>query len=571
MITLYVNEESLTTAIQYFMKNTINSAEQLGMFFFFKSIGFDDISYHSFPKVSGISEGNRKEYLKCMYKLSSLYDYDYENGDKKCCLFPFSIIQEIGKNNLFNPGTPFKGLLSRMRDTVDNTLVDDSKFLRKDETNPDNFKFPKDYIQILQKNFLGGQRISLVYMAAWFFRFRGIQCPDEWLVEPTRDIYSAFTRVCTKTMIDELKLKDSELENLFYQNEDEIIKFGTKKIKGSTLRGMLNFNKDYTPEVTEITNGGNDYMSDINEIEIAKTEELAQPIGNNITAETLYQLLMASKQVILYGAPGTSKSHITNEIKNKFVSSKLIQFHASLTYEQFIGGVSVNDKGSFTNKAGVFLEFCEEARKYESDQSQKFLLIIDEINRGNVSKIFGETILTLDREYIADLVSPIDCKGNIIKKFSIPSNIYIIATMNSADRSIAKIDYAIRRRFAFVKFYPNYELISAISNYSNLPEIKVDVLLKSINLKIFNVLKDENMLLGHAYFIPKWAIGSDNKIIWSPEVLKLLFNYYILPIIEEYTYGNSRFLANILGRALPTRINDTDIFIEEVKKQFKVN
>ena len=567
MKVLYVKAQSIQRAIEYFKEQKIDSPEQLGMFFFFKSIGFDEKSYHAFPKVSGISETDRKEYLKNMYNLSAVYDYDTENGDKKCCLFPFSISGSIGKSNQFNPGTAFKGLLSRMRDTVDNTLVDDSKFLRKDETNPDNFKFPRDYIQILSNNFLRGGRISLVWFAAWYFRFRGVECPSEWTQGTNADIYSAFTRVCTKILIDELNITDEEMGMLFYYDENELIEFSETKITGTTLRSYMVFERDSEPDVLTLTTGGNNYMSDINDIEIAKTEELAQPTGDNITAESLYKLLMATKQVILYGAPGTSKSHITNEIKSKFVESTMVQFHASLTYEQFIGGISVDEKGTFVNKPGVFLEFCENARGKDGD----YLFIIDEVNRGNVSKVFGETILTLDREYTADLVSAVECNGKKIENFSIPSNVYIIATMNSADRSIAQIDYAIRRRFAFVKFYPNYELIGAISDCSGMPDIKPDVLLKNINKAIFNVIKDENMLLGHAYFIPKWAIGADRKIKWTNETLQMLFNYYIIPIIEEYTYGNSRYLVNILGNKLPSRINDTNAFIEEIKKQFKLN
>lgn len=569
MKVLYVGDQSIRSCIEYFKEQNIDSPEQLGMFFFFKSIDFDEKSYHAFPKVSGISEENRREYLKNMYNLSAVYDYDNENGEKKCCLFPFSISNEIGKSNQFNPGTPFKGLLSRMRDTVDNTLVDDSKFLRKDETDPDSFKFPRDYIQILKNNFLRGNRISLVQFATWYFRFRGIECPDEWTDNPTNDVYRAYTRVCTKTLVEDINLTEEELSELFYVDEDEIIYFSDRKITGPQLRSFMTFSSDSTPDVIALPKGGNDYMSDINDIEIEKTEELAQPTGNNITADSLYDLLVATKQVILYGAPGTSKSHITNEIKSKFKETALVQFHASLTYEQFIGGISVNESGNFVNKPGVFLKFCENARAYESS-GEKFLFIIDEINRGNVSKVFGETILTLDREYVADLVSPIECEGKVIERFSIPSNVYIIATMNSADRSIAQIDYAIRRRFAFVKFYPNYELIASISDCAAMSDIKPDVLLKSINKSIFNVLKDENMLLGHAYFIPKWAIRNDGKIEWTEETLKMLFNYYIIPIVEEYTYGNSRYLANILGSSLPTRIGDTRIFIEELKKQFRV-
>lgn len=569
MKTIYVAESSISSCIDYFQNLNITSGEQLGMFFFFKSIGFDEKEYHAFPKVSSISNEDRRKYLKNMYTLSALYDYDTENGEKKCCLFPFSIVGEIGKNNLFNPGTAFKGLLSRMRDTVDNTLVDDSKFLRKDDTNPDNFKFPRNYMQILQSNFLNNQKISLVHLAAWHFRFRAVEAPDSWVEgEATQDLYSGFTRVCVKTLISELKLTEDELGMLFDYDE-EVIHFSQTKISGEKLRSGLNFQHDYIPEITKLPRGGNDYMNEINNIEISKTEELAQPTGNNITVENLKPLLFATKQAILYGAPGTSKSYLTNQIKDEFTECALVQFHANSTYEQFIGGVSVDDTGNFVSKPGIFLDFCEKARE-DTNLQNKYLFIIDEINRGNVSKIFGETILALDREYTVDLAYGIKRYGKMINNFSIPENVYIIATMNSADRSIAQIDYAIRRRFAFVKFYPNYELISSISDCSAMPQIKPDVLLKNINKAIFNVLKDENMLLGHAYFIPKWAM-SDGKIKWTPDVLKMLFNYYIIPIIEEYTYGNSRYLVNILGENLPKRIEDTAQFIEEITMQFKLN
>lgn len=567
---MYIAEESVSSCTEYFRNLTVLSGEQLGLFFFFKSIGFNDKEYHSFPKVSSISNEERKEYLKSMYKLSALYDYKTENGGKKCCLFPFSIVNEIGKNNLFNPGTPFKGLLSRMRDTVDNTLIDDSKFLRRGDANPDYFRFPKNYIQILQSDFLNNEKISLVYLAAWYFRFTGIEVTDTWLKgDSLQDLYRRCTRVCVKSLIKELKLTEDELEKLFYCDEEEIIYFKEQKIGGAFLRSQLSFSGDYTPEITGISEGENNYMSEIKDIEASKAEELSQPAGKNITANGLKALLLATKQVILYGVPGTSKSYLTNQIKEDFTQCTLIQFHANSTYEQFIGGVSIDDQGNFVSKPGIFLSFCEEARE-DKNPENKYLFIIDEINRANVSKVFGETILTLDRGYTADLAGGITYKEKKIHKFSIPENVYIIATMNSADRSIAQIDYAIRRRFAFVRFYPNYDLISSVSDTSKMPQIKPDILLKKINKNIFRVLKDENMLLGHAYFIPQWAM-SDGKIRWTPEVLKQLFNYYIIPIIEEYTYGNFRYLANILGLNLPKRIDDTDEFMEELKNQFHLD
>ncbi len=565
MKVIFPSEESINACVDYFKNLAIASPEQYGLFLFFKSLGFNSLEYNKFPKVSFIDEDTRKSYLQKLYLLSGLFDSETENGEKKCCLFPFSITDEIGKKDLYNPGTSFKGLLSRLRDTVDNTLIDNSKFLRKDDSNPDNFKFPKNYISLLKTTFLQDKKISISKLSTWCFRFRGVDCPDEWLNNPNVDIYKAYTRICIKKTIEELQINDEELSELFVYDEVDFIKFSDKKLLGSVLRNKLSFHKDYKPNITKIPSGGISYMDNINSIDIETTEELAQPTGNNITSEKLLELLNDTKQVILYGIPGTSKSFLTNAIKKSFEETVVIQFHASINYEQFIGGITVNDKGELTSKEGIFLSFCENAKK---NTDKNYLFVIDEINRGNVSKVFGETILALDRDYEVSLPNSI----NGIIKFAIPNNVYLLATMNSADRSIAQIDYAIRRRFAFVKFYTNYEIISLISDCSLIPDIKPSILLKSINKALFNTLKDENLLLGHAYFMPKWAYNNKTgKIQWSYNIIQKLMNYYIIPMIEEYTYGNERFLINILGQELPKRINDTELFIRELKKQFKVN
>lgn len=561
----YVSESSIKACVDYFSSLNITSGEQLGLFFFFKRLKFDEIGYRLFPKVSGISSEEKMRYLGYMYDLSALFERQGERGEKKCCLFPFSISESIGKKQHYNPGTAFSGLLSRMRDTIDNTLID--TILSRDDVNKDLFKFPMNYLDILKDKYLNGNRISLTYFAAWYFRFRGIDSPDEWFEGSTNDIYRGYTRVCIKILIEELNITEEELNKLFYKDENEYIVFSDKKITGSYLRSLLAFDNSYEPEIRLIRRGDNNYMNETEDVSIVRTEELAQPNGNNISKEKFKKILINSKQVILYGAPGTGKTFLTNEIKEDFKDVKLVQFHANTTYEQFIGGISIDEEnsGNFTTKAGVFLDFCEKAR---NASDEKFLFIIDEINRGNVSKIFGETILALDRGYVANLAMPISMGDIKITEFSIPENVYIVATMNSADRSIAQIDYAIRRRFAFIKFYTNYEIIDSVSELSEIPGIKPSVLLKSINKKIFNILKDENMLLGHAYFIPQWA-KKDDKVQWDYETLQILINYYIIPIIEEYTYGNTRYLVNILGPNLIKRIDNTQVFIDELKKQFQ--
>ena len=138
--------------------------------------------------------------------------------------------------------------------------------------------------------------------------------------------------------------------------------------------------------------------------------------------------------------------------------------------------------------------------------------------------------------------------------------------MNSTDRSIAFVDYALRRRFTFVRFYPNYEIVRLLSDDSDL-DIDVTNLFEAINRKLFDTLKDEDLLLGQSYFLPKWAI-EENKIKWKMETLQDTFNYSVLPILEEYTYGKQSILESIIGTELANRISDVEIFFQALKDRF---
>ena len=169
-------------------------------------------------------------------------------------------------------------------------------------------------------------------------------------------------------------------------------------------------------------------------------------------------LLERKKQIIFYGSPGTSKTYFANKFSEFFAAKveniKIAQFHPSYSYEDFIEGIRPNlskegKAEGFFKKEGIFKIFSKIAK---DNPNEKFVLIIDEINRGNISKIFGELIYLL--EYRHEEIS-FTYSFNTHDKFSIPLNLYIIGTMNSADRSIAFVDYALRRRFYFIDFYPD--------------------------------------------------------------------------------------------------------------------
>ncbi|MEK4654397.1 McrB family protein [Niallia sp. FSL W8-0954] len=556
---VFVSEESIKESVNYFSKLSISSPEQFGLFFLCKGVGINQNSYKPLKKAGQMTDDEKKIYYDRLHKLGAVFDFN-EEGIKKCCLFPFSIKEEIVKGNFYNQASSFQGLLSRLIDTIDNTLID--KFLEKQE---DSIRLKRNYIQLLKELYLNGNKISLSYFSAYYCRFITFSA-DESIDN------AEFTRLCVQYTIDSLNLLERELDELFYDDTSTTqITYQENMIEGRELRSMFRFKtrEDY-PEISSSRdyNVVNPYILVLEDV-----RRYIELNGKNPSTNEIKELLELRKQIVLYGVPGIGKSMFIKDLENwkdadgnQFFDETInIQFHPSTTYEEFIGGSTI-ENGTIVSKAGIFLHWCQEAIR---NDGKKYLFVIDEINRGNISKIFGETILGLDREYTVDLVKPLSVNGREINKFQIPDNLYIIATMNSADRSIAILDNAIRRRFAFIKLFPNYDIVRELSDVEELG-IDVSRLYRSINKKILDTLNDEELLLGQSYFLPNFAEKdqSTNRILWSKKLVKYVINYNVLPILEEYTYGNKNDLQNILGEKIPDRIYEDDEFIEAIVEQF---
>ena len=489
--------------------------------------------------------------MQNLYQLSGMFTLK-EDGERRSSLFPFAINSSIKNKDFFNGGSNFKNLLSRMRDTIDNTLID--KFL--DRNNDERIKFKRDYLNFIKVNFLENQKISLIHMSKWVCRFLSF---DVSAFSNFTD--EDFTRLCKKKTIEFLNLSDNELQELFHDDSyKQNISYSKHMITGSNFRKLFSF-KD-SPNILSQPNTLNLKDSLITQNEVCKFMETNE---NNPSTQEIINLLKLQKQIVLYGVPGVGKSNFISKIEDQYNPKNIIkiQFHPNTTYEEFIGGETI-EKGTIVTKSGKFLEACEKAK---NDTSEKYLFVIDEINRGNISKIFGETIQVLDRKYEVDLMKPIKVNGKQISKISIPENMDIVATMNSTDRSIAVLDFAIRRRFSFVKLYPNYEIVSELSNTDYI-NIQPSLLFKSINNKIYETLKDEELLLGQSYFLPSFAKKENNKIKWNISYLRYIFNYSIIPTLEEYTFGNKNDLLNIVGEKLLNRISDDDDFNNAIIEKY---
>ncbi|MDD1415888.1 AAA family ATPase [Dolichospermum sp. ST_con] len=225
-------------------------------------------------------------------------------------------------------------------------------------------------------------------------------------------------------------------------------------------------------------------------------------------------------QAIIYGSPGTGKTFIAQQLAQKLIGQygfiELVQFHPAYTYEDFIQGIrpqSEDGKLTYPLVPGRFLEFCQKAEICQD----VCVLIIDEINRANLSQVFGELMYLLEYR---DQEIPL-AGGNRLR---IPKNVRIIGTMNTADRSIAQIDHALRRRFAFIELRPNYDIL--IKYHLNTDFIIEDLIkvLKQLN----QVINDKNYEIGISFFLTP-NLREDIEDIWKME---------IEPYLEEYFFNN---------------------------------
>lgn len=258
------------------------------------------------------------------------------------------------------------------------------------------------------------------------------------------------------------------------------------------------------------------------------TEELAQELLMPLDwLQQTVQELDSRKQLILYGPPGTGKTFLAKRLAQHLAGpdrTRVIQFHASYTYEDFFEGFRpVKGEGgtiAFEVIPGPFKLIAEQARK---DSAHPHILIIDEINRANLAKVFGELYFLL--EYRED---PIITQYSPNEPFELPDNLFVIGTMNTADRSIALIDAAMRRRFAFSRLSPDKPPIDGLLRrwleVHGLPTHAADVL-DSLN----SALDDPDLSIGPSYLM--------SKRVAEPGGLAMIWRSQILPLLEDQLHG----------------------------------
>ena len=238
------------------------------------------------------------------------------------------------------------------------------------------------------------------------------------------------------------------------------------------------------------------------------------------------------KNIILQGAPGVGKTFVAKRLAYSIMGVKdvkrvlMVQFHQSYSYEDFIMGFRPTVSG-FELREGVFYKFCKEAEK---DSDNDYFFIIDEINRGNLSKIFGELFMLIENDKRGVELQLL--YSNEI--FAVPRNVYIIGMMNTADRSLAILDYALRRRFAFIEIKPGFETERFRAYQSGLDNAEFDHLITCVK-KLNKAITDDDSLgegfcIGHSYFC-----NLSQEMI-NDRTLSRIVEYELVPLLKEYWF-----------------------------------
>ena len=303
------------------------------------------------------------------------------------------------------------------------------------------------------------------------------------------------------------------------------------------LNALIGIEDSHSPSSVDERSGNNDldeadehYTSaDFLDEVFLRPEDLEQMLG----------LLRRKKNLILQGAPGTGKTFAAKRLAYALMSQaddsrvEVVQFHQSTAYEDVVVGLRPTAEGGFAAAEGVFARFC---RRAAADPGRDYVFIIDEINRANISKAFGELLMLIEAEHRGEALR-LPVSGELL---SVPKRLHIIGMMNTADRGLALIDYALRRRFAFFEMWPALDHPGFLRHVEAVGSARLEALVDVVRRLNQRIAEDEALgpgfQIGHSYLcLP--AAGPENPAGSDADVTSVV-RYELEPLVREYWFDN---------------------------------
>ncbi len=522
----YLSTDTVKKAYDILVQTELKDPSMVFSFIIMRGCGINKTSYESpsFKASNGLYYASR---------ISSLFSPEEDQPKKYGFINPFQMSE-------WDPQAPSEPLSKWIGGRLKNNVLGGAMTWRNlididTKTEDKKIKFKYDYISELKKMAFDVSTINLLAFAVWSNRF----CELTQKLTPKE--------ICQEFIIS-YKLDPEEVSAFFNTSNTFDLEYSDHIYDAKEIRDLIGQPKDNAWHSGEFSV---DYFDDY---VLSKYEFNVRPSGyHDVSIDLICSILDDYHQVVLEGPPGTSKSYYASEISKKYDKVVHVQFHPKYTYQNFVGGYVV-DKSDVVYRQGVLLDLILD--KSFSDK-KKYLIIIDEFNRANVSQVLGETIQCLDRNQSVQI--SVDSE---MKDISIPSNVHIIATLNTSDRTLGTVDHAIKRRFMEIPCYPNPTLLIDLCPAVNFVSL-CDFLTK-VNNNLVRATNNKELQIGHAVFLND-SVKTSDKYIWTFESFRVLYNYKILPMIEDYCSNNHELVEDVVGYSLATRL-DQESFEASLKE-----